>query len=318
MRLPTKLEFLLIPLMLLIASTGSAWSKDQVDIAMVLWRGITDAEEGFKARLEESDKYDFHFMIADAGQDKNKLAKIIEGVDPKKYKVIYAFGTIVTSELKKKFKDTPIVFNAVARPVEAGLIKTWEHSGNNVTGVSNAVPMASVFNTLSKVLRIKHLGFLYNPQEPQSVIQRDELDQLQKQYGYVFVPSAIETDQTIPAAIQNLTSAHVDAVLLPSDSLVKANGTKIVEALNKLKIPTIASIPDMVADNKAFIGLGPGYTELGIMAAEKTLAIVGGENPNNIASTTLERLHITVNLSTAKQIGISVPVQILRIATVIK
>jgi len=74
----------------------------------------------------------------------------------------------------------------------------------------------------------------------------------------------------------------------------------------------------MVRDNKAFLGLGANYFELGKMAADKAFLILSGKNPNNIPSSTLDRLHLTVNLSTAKEIGVNVPVQILRISTVVR
>ena len=118
--------------------------------------------------------------------------------------------------------------------------------------------------------------------------------------------------------VQKLIDAKVDAGLLPQDSLIKASADNIIPLLNKNKIPSIVTIPAMVRDNKAFLGLGANYFELGKMAADKAVAILGGKNPNDIPSSTLERLHMTVNLTTAKEIGVSVPVQILRISTVVR
>ena len=178
--------------------------------------------------------------------------------------------------------------------------------------------MASVFNTLAMVMRIGRLGILYNSKEVNSVIQKEEVEKFQNEFRYELVASPIESVNHISDALQRLVDARVDAVLLPSDSLIKANADSIVLHLNKNKIPTIASIPDMVRDNKAFIGLGPDYFELGKVAAYKVLAILGGEKPNSIPSSPLERLHITVYLTTAKEIGVNVPVQILRISTVVK
>ena len=107
----------------------------------------------------------------DAKQNKKELARIIQNLDPNKYRLIYSFGTTVTKTLKNKITDKPIVFNIVSRPVKAKVIESWEHSGSNVTGASNAVPMASAFNSLSKVMYIGRLGFIYNPKEANSRIQ---------------------------------------------------------------------------------------------------------------------------------------------------
>ena len=318
MKINTKLAFGLIALMLVVVSAVPSWAGEKVNIAMILWRGMTEAEKGFQARLQESERYDVEFTVFNAKQDKKKLDTIIDELDTSKYQLIYSFGTTVTKNLKNKISDIPIVFNIVSRPVKAKVIDSWEDSGCNITGASNAVPMASAFNTLSKVMYIGRLGFLYNPKEANSRIQRDEVKNLQEKFGYEMVDAPIESVEKIPEVIRRLVDAKVDAVLLPSDSLVKANADEIIPLLNKNKIPSIVSIPGMVKDNMAFIGLGPDYFELGKIAAAKALAILGGKKANKVPSSTVERLHITVNLTTARQIGVNVPIQILRISTVVR
>lgn len=314
----TKLALLFATVLLILVSVAPTWSADKVEVAMILWRGITDAEKGFQAKMKKFEEYDVNFTIFDANQDKEELARIIGRLDKDKYDLIYSFGTTVTKALKSKIKNKPIVFNIVSRPVKAKVIDSWEHSGCNITGASNAVPMDSAFSSLSKVMYIGRLGFLYNPKETNSKIQRDEVEKLQKKFDYVMVDAPIKDVNKIPEVIQKLVDAKIDAVLLPQDSLVKASADKIIPLLNKHKIPSIVTIPAMVRDNKAFLGLGANYFELGKMAADKALLILSGENPSNIPSSTLDRLHLTVNLTTAKEIGVNVPVQILRISTIVR
>ena len=318
MKINTKFAVGLIALMLVVVSAVPLSAGEKVNIAMILWRGVTEAEKGFQAGMLESERYEIEYTIFNANQNKKKLNQIIDELDTSKYQLIYSFGTTVTKTLKSKVKDTPIVFNIVSRPVKAKVIDSWDDSGCNVTGASNAVPMASAFNTLSKVMYIGRLGFLYNPKEANSRIQRDEVKNLQDKFGYEMIDAPIENVTKIQEVIHKLVDAKVDAVLLPSDSLVKASADEIIPLLNKDKIPSIVSIPAMVRDNMAFIGLGPDYFELGKIAAEKALAILGGKKANKIPSSTVKRLHITVNLTTSKKIGVNVPIQILRISTVVR
>lgn len=303
---------------LLVGVEASAHKTKQVKIAMVLWRGETQAEKGFKTRMMASRKYKVDFTIFNAAQDKNRLEKIIRELDTNWYHLIYSFGTTVTKQLKQRITDLPIVFNIVSRPVKANIIDSWDNSGCNVVGASNAVPMASAFRTLNKVLTIGRLGFIYNPREDNSRIQRDEVKKLEKEFGYKMVDLPITSCQSIPLVIQKAVSSRVDAVLLPSDSLVKARADQIIPPLNAFKIPTIVSIPGMVTENAAFVGLGPDYFQLGTLAAEKALAILNGKKPSELPSCPLDRLHMTVNLSTAKQIGVTIPIQLLRISTIVR
>ena len=156
----SKLYPIMLAVILIIASVLPSWAREEVNIAMVLWRGMTEAEAGFQSQLEESEEYEFKYTVFDANQDKKELARIIDNLDTSKFQLIYSFGTTVTKTLKSKVKDIPIVFNIVSRPVKAGIIDSWEHSGSNITGASNAVPMGSAFNTLSNVMYIGRLGFL--------------------------------------------------------------------------------------------------------------------------------------------------------------
>ena len=51
---------------------------------------------------------------------------------------------IATSSLQASYnstKDIPIVFTAVTDPIDAGVAKSWESSGTNVTGTSDMVSM---------------------------------------------------------------------------------------------------------------------------------------------------------------------------------
>ena len=318
MKYLVKLALLLVAVLLFNLTVSPAFSKSEANIAMVLWRGMTEAEKGFQSYLTESGACLCGFEVFDAGQDKAKLAQIVHDLDAEKYDLIYSFGTTVTKTLKKEITDRPIVFNIVSRPIKAKVINSWENSGSNVTGASNAVPMKSAFSTLSRVMKIRRLGFLYNPKEMNSVIQRDEIEKLQGEFGYRMVDTPVSSLEELQSGIRKLLDHNVDAVLLPSDSFVKASADEIIPLLNENKIPSIVSIPAMVRDNKAFLGLGPDYFELGKLAGVKAAAILNGEKPNDIPSSTLKRLHMTVNLSTASKIGVNVPIQVLRLATVIQ
>ncbi len=318
MRLHVRVFFLLIAVILVTVSASPSWSKENAKIAIILWRGMTEAEKSYQAALKKSDKYDFEFTVVDLQQDRKKLKGIIAVLQKKKYNVIYAFGTIVADALKDEFKDTPIVFNAVARPVEVGLIKSWEHSGNNLTGVSNVVPLESLFVTLRKIINVRRVGFLYNPTEPNAAVQLTEILMLQDKFRYTVIPAPIENDREISAAIRKIVNKKADAVFFPADSFIMSRADIIISRLNDFHVPTVAALPELVSEHKAFIGIGPDYTELGAIAALKTLDILAGKKPDEIPSSRPDRLHIRVNITTAKKIGVNVPMQVLHMATVIQ
>ena len=73
-----------------------ASARERVEIAMVLWRGETEAEKGFREKLAASPDYEVVITAFDAGQNKEKLDRILAGLDPKRFRLAYTFGTMVT------------------------------------------------------------------------------------------------------------------------------------------------------------------------------------------------------------------------------
>lgn len=293
-----------------------AGARETVEVAMILWRGETPSERGFKETLLASGKYRFRFTVFDADQSREQLDRIIAGLDRSKYRLIYTFGTTVTQEVQKSITDTPLIFNIVQRPVEAGIIRSWENSGNNATGASNLVSAESAFQTLSLVMQIRKLGFLYFEKDPAAQIQKDDIERQQKRFGFRKIDLPIKSKETLSETLRSVVEAKVDAVLIPSDSFVKANAERIISTLNKYKIPTIVIIPEMVKENGALLALGPDYHLLGQLAAENALEVVRGRKPAAIATRTVPNLSISINLRTADQLRINFPLQLLKISTV--
>ena len=106
----------------------------------------------------------------------------------------------------------------------------------------------------------------------------------------------------------------VDAVFLPADSMIKSLGIKIMEKVNQYKIPSLSSVGSMVPEDGVLIGFVPKYYELGRITAQKAIRILNGENPWDIPSSVLDYSNISVNMKTARQIQIQIPLSILVMA----
>jgi putative ABC transport system substrate-binding protein len=287
-------------------------------VAMILFRGETPSEKGFREKLAASQDFDIQFETFNAEQNKDKLKEIIAALDKRKYDLIYTFGTMATQIAMEKIKDVPIIFNVVQRPIEAGIARTWESSGNNATGASNIVSMESAFRTLSLVMNIRKLGFIYYDKDPAPKYQRADVEKVRKKFGFKMIDIPVSGGEAIPEALKQIVSARPDAVMFPSDSFIKANADKIMAVINKHRIPSIVIIPEMVKENGALISLGPDYRQLGHLAAQGALEVLKGKKPAEVPIKTVQNLNISVNLKTADRLGINFPLQLLSLATVIR
>jgi putative ABC transport system substrate-binding protein len=296
---------------------GAPGSRKKVSIAMVLWRGETESEEAFRESLAASPDFDPQFTVFDAQVDKDRLAAKLAEVKKGRFDLIYAFGTLVAQSLAAIVRDTPVVFNIVARPLESGLIRSWEDSGSNLTGVSNAVPMASAFRSLRLLMHIRKLGFIYNPAEPNATIQLKEVEDQQAAFGFRVVPLPLPRAEEVQATLSKVVGSGLDAVMLPSDSLVQTHAEALLAFLNRYGMPTIATIPDMARTKGALLALGPDYRALGALAAASALEVLRGKAPSRVPSRTGQRLVFVINKKTAKRLGITLPIPLVKMSTLV-
>ncbi|MDD2500963.1 MAG: ABC transporter substrate-binding protein [Geobacter sp.] len=297
---------------------SAAVAKERVEIAMVLWRGETVAEQGFRERLAASPDYEVVVTAFDAGQSKEKLDRILAGLDPKRFRLVYTFGTLVTQAALQQTKELPIIFNIVQRPVEGKIAASMEQPGGWATGASNLVPMEGAFRTLGTLMNIRKLGFVYSSHDPAPLYQLAEIKKQQKRFGFKTLEFPIKGKEGIATAMKQVIDARVDAVIFPSDSFVKANATRIIGILNQHRIPSVVVIPEMVSENGALISLGPDYRTLGQLAADNALLVLKGSKPGHLPVRVVPQLSIMINLATADRLGIHIPLQLLSVATVVK
>ena len=281
-------------------------------IAMIMWRGETDAEKGFADGLVDYqppvDIIRYH-----ADQNEQRLRQIISQIRSRRVDLIYVFGTIATQTVLDAIRDTPVVFNIVNRPVASGIIEAWSRSGNNATGASNQVPVESQLRALKKVVRFKRLGIIYNPREPNSRIQREIAVKLQKAMDFALVDFQIAYPSDMATVIPKLKGA-VDAVFIPADSLMISLGEELALGINAQGLPSLATVETLVVDHGLLLGLQPSYYQLGLLAAEKARRILDGQSPSEIPSSRLDFFQMTVNLKTARRINIQIPMSILVMA----
>jgi putative ABC transport system substrate-binding protein len=309
---------LIFALLMVIASwadlSGAQTSTDSANatVAMITWRGETAAEKGFLDGLSNIQP-PVTIIRYPADQDKERLETMIARIQETPVDLIYVFGTIATQSVLRKIKKTPVVFNIVNRPVAAGIIETWQNSGNNATGVSNQVPVENQLKALQKVVKFKRLGIIYNPREPNSRIQRRIAAGLQASLGFRLFDFQIAHAQDTAAVMPRLKDA-VDAVFIPADSLMISLGEDLVHWINRLKLPSLATVETLVVDHGLLLGLQPSYYQLGRLTADKAIRILAGEAPTKIPTSRLDFFQMTVNMKTARAIGVQIPISILVMA----
>ncbi len=300
----------------------SAGSKD-LNIAMILWRGETKAEQGFKDGLKELG-YSVQYTVMNAGQDKTRLGHLLrEDLKPKlkDFDYIYTFGTTVSKSTQFIVQNqVPHIFNIVAAPVKAGIVQTMESSGDNISGVSNAIPLPLQIETALRVIKFKRLGLIFNPREKNSMAIRQNLKDISASFGIELIdlrsPPAENALQKNLEKLKN-KSVVVDAVYLPQDSFIVSKAGLIGTELKVANVRSIGSIKKYI-DKGALMGVVTDYYKLGKAAATIVDRVKKGENLQDIPVYTEKQPVLVINKTTSQLLKVEIPPDLLKGAVVVE
>jgi len=296
------------------ASWTSAESADPkpVRVAMILWRGETEAEKGFRAGLKELNR-PVDYVVLNAGQDRAELGRLLrEELQPRlaTFDYVYAYGTTVTLAAKSIVQDkVPLIFNIVNDPVGAGIVASLERSGANVAGVTNEVSLQLQLKTALAVFPIKRLGLMFNPREKNSMLARDRVLAVAQPLGIEVVDLRSPPAQDmLQENLKKLRSGAiaVDAVYIPADSFLVSNGKLIAAELTAARVKSIAAVEGSI-DQGALIGVVAQYQELGLAAAGMVRRHLAGQALKDMPVEADREPAIKVNRATSRALGVEIP-----------
>lgn len=310
----------------LICSDSLFAGDKEINVALLLWRGETKSEEGFKAKLKELG-YSVQYTIFDAKQNQNNLLRIVrKEIVPnlKKYDYIYSFGTTASKSVRRFVENqTPHVFNIVNDPVKAEIVTSLEASGGNISGVSNNIPLPLQIETAFKVKKFKNIGLFFNPREENSVLIKDKLTAIGKKHGFKVVAMRVAPSAKGKVALEKyfrrikFRKINVDAVYLSMDSFLLSNAQMIGKQLRAVNMISIGAHKKYI-QNGALLGVIPDYYELGQLTAAIVDRHQKGEKLENIPVQTTKNPILMINKSAQDFFKIDIPEEFMKSATIIE
>ena len=164
--MPEKMKIVCTAILFIALSTAMALTVHarEAQILIINWRGETLIEQGFRDGLQELG-VKAEFTIFNADKNKAALRKYLERVDDRRYDLIQTYGTTATLVTAEKIKKTPILAAPIAYPIESGMIKSWENSGNNIIAVKHRIDFPEQINFITRLGTFKKIGSIRNPIE---------------------------------------------------------------------------------------------------------------------------------------------------------
>lgn len=227
--------------------------------------------------------------------------------------VIVAIATPSAQATVAATKQIPIVFAGITDPIAAKLIKNWEPTHNNVTGVSDYQEIGPQIEFMKKIVpNVKAVGYIYSPSEINSTVVLKNLQQQlsQQNISLIAVPAQRTADISTAA---NTLKGKVDLIYTTTDNNVVSAYESLVKFANENKIPLLASFPDAI-ERGAVAAYGMSYYDVGRQSGKLVVRVLNGEAPGDITPEIGQALRLVVNIDAAKKQGIDLSADVIESA----
>ena len=276
-------------------------------IQLVEHPSLDEIRDAIEARLQSAGaEYGLTVNVTyqNAQNDQSMINSICRQFVNDKVDAIIAIATPAAQGAATATKDIPVIFSAVTDPVSAGLVENMDAPEGNVTGTSDAIDVAKIFELADELTPgIQKIGFIYNKGEVNSVSvvkQAGEyLDGRSIAYEEKTVTTAGEVQQTARALFETC-----DAVFAPIDNTVASAMNVLADEAIAAGKPVYVAADSMVNDG-GLATVGVNYTQLGEQTADMALKALSGIAVSELPVEILKETTRVINEDTAAALGIN-------------
>lgn len=211
-----------------------------------------------------------------------------------------------------KTKAIPIIFSGVSDPVSAKLIPSMQETGELITGVSDLSPLDEQLDLMKKLLpELKSLGILYNPGEANSMALLSRLEKKCTELTITLIKAPVSSTVEAPTATRTLIG-KVEAIYIPTDNTVASALDAVIQVAKANNVPLFCADPESVGRG-CLASLAHNQYQLGRQTGEMILRFLTDQKlPQPEYGIKLE---LTINIDSAKQLGITIPDDVLKKAS---
>jgi putative ABC transport system substrate-binding protein len=214
---------------------------------------------------------------------------------------------------KNATRTIPIVFFNVSDPLASGLVDSLARPGGNITGVTTiaAVLAGKRLELLKETIpKLSRVALLWNPKDPSSALQWKESQVPARQLDLQLYSMEAESADKYESAFKAAIKAHSTALAVTQHSLANLNQKQIANLAAKSRLPAIYSRQDF-AENGGLMSYGANQFEPYRRAAVYVDKILKGAKPADLPVEQPTKFELIINLKAAKQIGLTIPPNVL-------
>jgi putative ABC transport system substrate-binding protein len=263
----------------------------------------------------EGDNLVVEYRFADGKAERlsNMVAELL-GLKPD---VLVVAGTPAVRAAQKATTRIPIVMASASDPVGSGLIQSLALPGGNITGLSNLSTDLSpklVEMLLSIAPKLSRVAVLVNPTNPSHAPVATSLQAAAQSVNLEIGVVEAATAQQIEGAFATMSRQNAGAVIVVADAYFIQEGQQIAELARKHRMPSVFPFREQV-DAGGLMSYGQHLADNFRRAATYVDKIFKGAKPADLPVEESTKLELVINLRTAEAVGVTIPPELLVLAT---
>jgi putative ABC transport system substrate-binding protein len=281
--------------------------------------------EGFKQAMKDLGYVEgkhIAYDVRNAKLDKGALKSFAQEFVKNRVDLIFT-ATYVGASMAKEATEAasiPVVFGPAGDPVETGLVKSITTSGNHLTGVST-LSLELTSKRLEMLTRIvpkaQRVAAVFNPGDKFSQEVVKQTRAAAEKLDLSLVECRGRDAEEMRESLRALKPSDADAIFAIPDVLVNNQVESLSAIAREHKLPYMVHIGSLV-QRGALASYGINTFQIGRQAARLADKILNGTRPADIPIETPRKLELVINLKVAREIGLTVPHEVLREADVIQ
>jgi len=230
-----------------------------------------------------------------------------------KVDVLVTTGTPAAHAAKNATSTIPIVIGNAGDPVGTGLVASLARPGGNVTGLSvlNTELSGKRLELLKEVVpTASRVAVLLNPANSINPLQLKEIQSAAPALGVTLHSLEVKGTDDIDRAFTAMKKERTGALIVLGDPLLETHRTRIAELAVKSQLPAIYSLAPYV-EAGGLMSYGTNFDDLYRRAATYVDKILKGSKPADLPVEQPTKFEFVINLKAAKQIGLTIPPNVL-------
>ena len=239
-------------------------------------------------------------------QERNDVIKKIYEIDPD---IIIAIGMDALTRVKS-IRDISIIYLMVLDPQS---ILSGEE---NITGVSMNIPQERQLTTLAKALPgIKNVGLVYDPTMTGHLVERAR--EAAARIGLNLIAKEINHPGEAPSAIRSL-EGKIDVLwMLPDKTVITDETVEFMLLFSIENMTPVFTFSDKYLESGALMSISVDPFDMGSQAGEMAKGLTSEKGAEGAGEMEARKGVITVNMKTARKLGITIDEKIIAGANII-